>query len=289
MRYKVKTALKRMIPKFLHKGCRNILNRLETKYKEKTLYFQVHLTYHCNLKCKSCSHFSAISENKFLDIKKFENDFKQLSSLGQKKVRQIDILGGEPLLHQQINDFLSIARKYFRKAEIVLLTNGILLSKMSEIFWKTCSENKIIIYISYYPISLDLHDIKYKAKKYNVILEYNSNEANRIFGHFRMDINGNQDVNENVKLCYESKNCHCLDNGRMFLCYIPACIDIFNKFFNKNIPVHKDDYIDIYKAKSISEIIEYLKRPMPFCKYCNVKNRDGTAWGISKKDIKEWT
>ena len=50
------------------------------------------------------------------------------------------------------------------------------------------------------------------------------------------------------------------------------------------------DYIDIYKAKSIQEILAFLAKPIPFCKYCNVKGRTfGHERGISKKEIEEWT
>ncbi|MDR2121060.1 MAG: hypothetical protein LBP64_09360 [Tannerella sp.] len=48
--------------------------------------------------------------------------------------------------------------------------------------------------------------------------------------------------------------------------------------------------MDIYKAKDMDEIMNFLCRPMPFCLYCNKK---GTIWdigyGVSKKDIIEWT
>jgi organic radical activating enzyme len=285
MNQNLKFALKHMIPNSIWKK----LGDFRARQIKSKAYFQVHLTYHCNLKCKSCSHFSAISEDNYLDIVTFENDLKKLSSLGKKNIRKIDLLGGEPLLHPGISDFLIIARKYFRTAEIILLTNGILLPKMPEIFWETCNKNNIIIAISWYPINIDLDTIRQNAKKYNVSIQYDAKAINSTFGHFKMDITGTQDEWENIRTCYESKNCHCLDKGKMFLCYIPACIDIFNKQFNTNIPICENDYIDIYKVKSMSEILRYFRKPMPFCKYCNVKDRYRTKWGISTKSIEEWT
>lgn len=44
----------------------------------------------------------------------------------------------------------------------------------------------------------------------------------------------------------------------------------FNKFFDKNIPLVDKDGIDIYKAKSMKEILEFLSKPIPFCGYCKV-------------------
>jgi len=281
IRDKFKTYVKDHMPSFLL----NKLKDLRKQYIENSLYFQVHLTNHCNLKCKCCSHFSPISEEKNLDIKILENDFKRLASLGRNKIRQIDLLGGEPLLHPEINNCLIIARKYFKRAKILLITNGILLPAEPDNFWKICKKNNIVLSISQYPISIGLNEIKEKGKLFGTKLIFNSNN---IFGHFRIDVNGKQNEIENINMCYESKNCNCLDNGKIFLCYIPACIDTFNKKFNLNIPVSKDDYIDIYESNSIQEIMDFLKKPVPFCKYCDVKNRNNIDWGISKRTIEEW-
>jgi hypothetical protein len=186
---------------------------------------------------------------------------------------------------------MEISRKYLENAEIILITNGILLPTMPDSFWKTCHENNIIILMSYYPINIDRRRIKDKTDEYGIALWYNENgvDIKEPFGHFKMDTTGRQNGKINVKQCFESKNCHCLDHGKMFLCYLPVCIDIFNQQFDKHIPVSPDDFIDIHKCKNIYEIIKFMKKPMPFCNYCNVKDRNGTEWGISKKTIDEWT
>ena len=36
--------------------------------KSTGLMFEVHLVDHCNLNCKGCSHFSPVSEKKFVDV-----------------------------------------------------------------------------------------------------------------------------------------------------------------------------------------------------------------------------
>ena len=51
----------------------------------------------------------------------------------------------------------------------------------------------------------------------------------------------------------------------------------------------KYDYIDIYKAKDKKEILEFLSKPVPFCRYCNVDNRKYSFdFEKSNKDINEW-
>ena len=49
------------------------------------------------------------------------------------------------------------------------------------------------------------------------------------------------------------------------------------------------DYIDIYKAKDYNEILQFLAKPVPFCKYCDIsKVRDMGSWMRSSKDISEY-
>jgi len=67
----------------------------------------------------------------------------------------------------------------------------------------------------------------------------------------------------------------------------------FNNYFIKNsgaaMEATDDDSIDIYKAKDIGEIYEFLSKPMPFCRYCRIKSWEiGIEWGVSKKEITEW-
>ena len=58
----------------------------------------------------------------------------------------------------------------------------------------------------------------------------------------------------------------------------------------KNIPLEKTDYIDIFKAKNKDEILEFMSKPIPFCRFCDVlRRKPGYKWETSEKDISEWT
>jgi hypothetical protein len=54
--------------------------------------------------------------------------------------------------------------------------------------------------------------------------------------------------------------CHCLDNGKLYLCFIPALIGIFNTQFGTDIPVSSQDYLDIYEGDSINSRISDLAK-----------------------------
>lgn len=49
------------------------------------------------------------------------------------------------------------------------------------------------------------------------------------------------------------------------------------------------DYIDIYKVKNLDEILAFMAKPIPFCKYCYLSHEPILYnWAPSKKDISEW-
>lgn len=277
---------------------KNIFTKSNKKTIERPLQtnlssFAVHIVEHCNLNCQFCDHFSPLAEEEFADIKVFEKDFARLSELLNAKIDSIGLMGGEPLLHPQLNDFLYVARKYFPETKrLRLVTNGILLLKQTEDFWKACRDNDIIIVNTKYPISLDFDKIREVAKKHNVKFEYydNSGEVLKTSYHIPLDLEGRQNAHKNFIKCQHAVTCSFLSKGKFFTCTVAPNIRHFNKFFNKNIPLTNDDCIDIYKAENLDEIMHFLCRPIPFCKYCYVKKRTyGNEWQRSKKDIKEWT
>lgn len=131
---------------------------------------EIHLAEHCNLNCQSCSHFSQLAEPEFANIEVFEKDIKRLSELSNGEVNIIHLMGGEPLLNPNIKRFFEIARKYFDKTEIKLITNGILLLKQDNSFWQSMKDNKITLAPTKYPIKIDWDKIKEICKDMNIKL-----------------------------------------------------------------------------------------------------------------------
>ena len=256
-------------------------------------YFEIHLVEHCNLKCKACDNYSSIAEEEYLDIENFENDMKRMRELFSG-IQLIRLLGGEPLLHPDLISFLYVIRKYFKIGEtnIRITTNAILLHKMPEEFWEACHKNNITIEYSYYPININRWEHRYLSERYVVVLipldwEYNEDKTSH-----RMAVTDNK--NEEL-IEYNYNNCHrvlwkciSLKNGKIYPCSCIPNIYHFNKFFKKNLKVTENDYISIYDHTA-EEIDDFLKHPVPFCGYCNVKDRQfDNKWEVTKYDISEW-
>ena len=246
-------------------------------------YLEHHIVDHCNLNCAGCTHFSPlVKEPWFEDINNFIDDFKELAR--RTNVRIIRLMGGEPLLHPQVVDFLLAARNIFPNSEIELVTNGILLEKRKIELLAICNDKNISICTSDYGIlnlrkALDgFANTKVHGKSYM----YNAS----------IDISGALKPNNSFNNCDIHQNhWYYFQDGRFFPCCISANIKYFKDYFNIELDEGSLDEISISVYNhSEEEIKEFLNKPIPLCKYCNTIIRKGSyePFHRSKKEITEW-
>lgn len=266
---------------------------LQNLKKEVNLnFFAVHLVEHCNLNCEGCDHCSPLAEAKFADIDQFSKDLSRLSKLFDN-VKSIGLMGGEPLLHPNLTDFFDKAREIFPKTFLVLFTNGILLDEKDDKFWDSCLKNDIIINVTKYPVDINFEKMEQFAKQkkvkfcfYNHPLEVRKTSHKIVF-----DLEGKQNINESFENCsHKTQGCRFLKDGCLYPCTVAPNSTNFSKYFKKDMPLSEDDCVNIHNAKSGKQILKLLSKPIPFCRYCNVKARTtNIPWDFSKKDINEWT
>ncbi|GHT18404.1 hypothetical protein AGMMS4957_00660 [Bacteroidia bacterium] len=277
---------------FIQKSWSLLRPKLSETNKDKQThlrYFEVHLTDHCNLNCKACSHFCPVADDNFLDVESFRRDCIRLAELTNGNILVIRLMGGEPLLHPQVTVFFDIARKYFPHTKIAVVSNGILLPKQPDTFWQSCKKNRIEVHISNYPIKIDRETITQKAATFDVVLVDIENTNKEWKKYFVLDIHGQGDCQKSFDNCAQANNCTNLREGKIYVCPTVAYISFFNKYFEQNLETTEQDYLDIYKVKNQQEIFDFLCKPMPFCRYCNVENQESLEWGVSKREISEWT
>ena len=285
-----KIAIKLILPYELvrlYRRCNQI--RLKLK-KRKLLRFDVHLAEHCNLNCKSCEHFSPLSPKSFLDLNIYEKDCERLSKLTGGIVEDIAFVGGEPLLYPRLTDVMDMTRKYFPVGMIRIITNGILLMTQPEAFWESCRKNDITIYISVYPVKINYFDIKNKTEIYGIKLVFWGDPIHeqKDWRKLPIDITGKQNRIISNMLCYMSNHCFQLVDGKLYKCCRVAYIKYFNNFFKQNLQVSEKDYFDIYKENDINKILNQIRKPVPFCRYCNMIKGVTAQWGESNYEISEW-
>ena len=252
----------------------------------------LHLADHCNLDCRGCDNFSPLAPEVFADIDVFEKDCAKMAELSQGKIEEIQLLGGEPLLHSKINTFMEIVRRHFPTNKISIVSNGILLQTKKDDFWEACRNYKIEIIVTKYPIQLDFDKIKQKALAQHVTFSFygNTETVEKTMECLPLDLEGKQDPKDSFLRCARANRCVSLDNGKIYTCSLIPYVKYFNDEFGQSLAVTSNDFLDLHQAKNLEEILKFVCKPMPFCRFCNIK---GTIWdigyGISKKDISEWT
>ena len=275
-----------------------VLDKLSPAPVPEKFGFEVDLATHCNLNCQMCNHFSQLSPEQFLDVDSYERDIKRLGYLFGHKLAFLNMAGGEPLMHKEIIKFIEIGRRQFPEANIVITTNGLLLQQLEHSedgnLWQALKDNRVNVFVTLYPIDLDYAVIEKLAEKYDVKIRMSAevSSATPVFDKISqkepLDLDGKQRIYEAV-CCWYFNRCRALKNGHLYTCHVIPNIDIFNNYFNQALEVSEDDGIDIYKAKSYEEIAKFMATPVPFCRFCDVKNRVmHSPWKQSAKDLKEY-
>jgi organic radical activating enzyme len=106
---------------------------------------EIYLTKGCNLKCHYCSAFNpyrrGVVPTEIL-IESIETWSKKVSP------KKFGLLGGEPLLHPELNSILKKARECWAHTRLILTTNGLLLPKKEKSLFDTLLETKTQVLLS---------------------------------------------------------------------------------------------------------------------------------------------
>lgn len=252
-----------------------------------------HLVDHCNMSCVRCSHFSplAAKDGFFLDEKIFERDCRRLAELTGGGIDEIQLSGGEPTLHPRAHNFPYIAKKYFPRTKIIMITNATRLKAMQEEFYQSCLDNDVELWISRYPTGIDYDNIVAGLKARGIGVAFgntgNSKDKPKEMWGLPMRLEGGMDKQHNFDCCLCMQ--YVLREGVLYPCANSAYIDLFNNYFQKELPGPKENGVDIHQVENMEELTQRISKAVPLCEFCDAQNRlPGIPWSISKKAIDEW-
>jgi FkbM family methyltransferase len=104
-------------------------SRISNDEKIKIFYYDTYISNKCNLRCNQCCHFSPF--RKTIPTKEeLIDSYDQWSKRIDPEV--ISVGGGEPLLHPDFQEVVLAMRRCFPNALIQLITNGMLLPKLTD-------------------------------------------------------------------------------------------------------------------------------------------------------------
>ena len=240
-------------------------------------YFETHITEACNLKCRGCSHFSVFAKPKHKDLEEFEREFKRLSEI--EEIGIIRLMGGEPLLNPDFMEYCRIARRYFPRTAISLVTNGILGDRL-EPHVDELNQLRINVTIS-----------DYHLEKQNKNIHTELHEKGQLY-NISLDPSGSQDADTMHYFCDIVLNhWYYYQDGRFYPCCIAGCIHDFWNHFNLDWGFTQEELsIDIFNHTA-EEIEDFISKPCMLCRFCDTLTRQRTyrPFSISEGKISEWT
>lgn len=224
------------------------------------LHVEIHAMDACNLNCKGCTHFAPLFEKKKPDT---DSRIRDVELLRNKISGIVDlyIMGGEPLLNDELIDYIKAAKSAFPDSFIVIVTNGLLIPKCSdELLDFICKENVCISISEYTPTHKIIDKIIEKLLKHNVIYNIREFDSKQVFNlPLSMKKTGE-------RYCI-SKGCINIYDGKIACCptliYLPA----LNQRFGTDFP--EDGIIDLSSGVEGLELKEKLGQPVSLCDYCS--------------------
>ncbi|SEA97077.1 Radical SAM superfamily protein [Pseudobutyrivibrio sp. ACV-2] len=225
-------------------------------------YLEFWATKHCNLNCKGCSSCSPIQEKWNIDIEVLKQDLNRLKAL-KILIDNINILGGEPLLHPHIADILNAVKHIFPNCNLGLLTNGLLIKNMDNDFWNSCVENNVILKITCFPVFSEddieqiVHLLEMNGIKYQLTRKIRFN---------KILIENNPSKMEDILLACGCNHAYNLYGGYVSRCTVPMITEKFNSKFGTNL--NTEGKLNIYDATA-EEIIDFLMTPNNSCLNCS--------------------
>ena len=256
----------------------------ELLYRMTTLYVEIQLCDRCNLDCAYCSHLSPVSKPVTISLETLEAECHRLARVG---VDEVNLMGGEPLLHPQVCDAIKLTRSILPNIKLIVSTNGLLLPRMSKDFWQCCRDNKVVLRITPYP--------KAKNGTWNYFKYVWLIRKNRVrmestgwrfgFRHQLLSEKAEYDATSNYLRC--QLHCTQVRDATLWPCaYVAYAFNLNNKF-GTNFKTAAGDSLPL-DGITATDLRLWLLRTKPFCAHCGIKDAQRITWRRSQYTRDEW-
>lgn len=231
---------------------------------------EYNLTEHCNLSCYHCDHASPLMAKTFASLEDYERDVTTIAEAVH--VEEFRLVGGEPLLHPQLLDFMKIAHSIGIGDSIKIYTNGQLLHTMPDEFWDLTD----ILWISTYPgvrRRMSDEEIAEKCDRHGVLLDLRPviTEFNRSVINNPVEDKGLvRRIFAECKMANEY-SCFAIYDGMFFRCSIAPFMKERLGMSGIDFPNSRVDGIPIHGNPDLAQQIDARvksKEPLESCTYC---------------------
>lgn len=229
-----------------------------------TRSLEVHIVDHCNLRCHACCSLSPYLPKWTVALEELERDLAAAKRCIAP--HYLKLVGGEPLLHPQIDECLRIARRAEISPVVSVTTNAVLLPRMSETFW----EQAQALTISLYPTPKLPENVialaKAKAEARGIPINWKKQDL--FVGMDLDEPRANAAETEAIyRDCWLRNRCHLIRNGVFYTCTRPPH---FATFHNDAARFQDDGFPLNGGSVRPEDLRAYLQRekPLEACSIC---------------------
>lgn len=249
-----------------------------------------HIMDQCNLNCRDCSHMCPLvpKDTSPVNLDRIIASLIRLNAVGCTP-KVFKILGGEPLMHPYLTNYLESFRGVLPQSEIIIWTNGLLLPKMKSRFFENCEQFNIRVKITPYKPSRDSKDIK-RIVSANSFIEFDSWFDDIFWKSNLTEKFHGENIDRNYRRCRIIKGrCTVLRGTKLYRCCFPAFCEYLNRADSKLHFDNSMDALDIYSIRNERDLENWLYQPGHFCGYCNAANTD-VEWQPykSQDSVRPW-
>lgn len=223
---------------------------------------QIPVAKHCNLNCNRCYHFSNLVTGKEIyGLEEYKRDIAGIKQLAFS-IGEVRFLGGEPLLNDNLLAYIEYMHLMFPYAVLKIVTNGLLITRLSPQQCALLSRMNVIISVSLY---VPLHN-RFNAIETFLISNGIRYEIFRVGTRFDKILLKNVDLEKAHKVADNCEKCIILYNGRIGRCAPGMFISDFNRYFSTNYPECNEQKLEIFRSSK--DVLCYLDKEVPLCKWC---------------------
>lgn len=229
---------------------------------------ELNIAHNCNLKCRRCSHLSPAADSYFMQPVQLLNDLKLLAKYVQPQ--QIRLLGGEPLLHPELLAIIDAVKDSGISGSIRVVTNGILLAKMPDIFWQKIDQLQITLYPGIQIAAHMLKRYRLRAEKFGVFMSL------RYVNRFReayaeAGTTDNKLIKRIFSTCRITHvwGCYTIHEGYFYRCSLSLLFPLY--LDSMKLPDHTADGLQLEASPDFrNRLRNFLKsqKPLAACRFC---------------------
>lgn len=242
---------------------------------------------HCNLNCRGCTSYANIAKPAFVSCEEFKQDMKAM----KRKITKMELFvfyGGEPLLHPELDSLIRIFRDVYPVTPVEIISNGLLIPKMSEKLVGTIRDSGGIRFvITQYPPTKKMIS-KVVAFMIKNAIDYRIGEPLEEF--FRILTKEEQDAEVIYEKCKQTFYCKTIRKGKMYACpvipYTFERLDFFDIALNED--EKKESFFDLHDGlENVWDMLIRLRDPFALCKFCQV-DKEMLPWKIGEAERSDW-